>query len=307
MSSQTVSPETTLFVLAKRVDKEYNNYIHSPYDDPPNADYWDSVTDFFFAWRNLSSSIDPVFKAMNLDLAVLKWNEQLLEFDSKDGVDPSPSGDYWNCQKVATDIIIKWKSLYSVSLQPPAIDYLHSMGQDSAAIARVWGLSDISDVRREVLQPGSVIGPDYKCPNEADRLAKRAKIDSWIESDAASIDSDTVPDLPRGTEADGPASDTGEMPKSVEECYATQMSAELASSVTGVPVQDVVSIYKALDGGDTSDSDFDDDSELGKSLQAMSYEQLLVKASEMNIVLRGRKPNVDTLRRKIVEASTNDG
>ena len=181
------------------------------------------------------------------------------------------------------------------------------MGQDSAAFARVWGLSDISDVRREVLQRGSVIGPDYKCPNEADRLAKRAKIDSWIEADAASIDSGAVPDLPKDADADAIASDTGEMPKSVEECYATQMSAELASSVTGVPVQDVVSIYKALDGGDTSDSDFDDDSELGKSLQAMSYEQLLVKASEMNIVLRGRKPNVDTLRRKIVEASTNDG
>jgi hypothetical protein len=306
MSNQEFMPETVLYSLAKKVDTEYNNYINSPNDDPPNSDYWDAVTDFMDAWRGLSSKIDPVFKAMNLDLAVLKWNERMIDFDSNDSPDPVPNGDYWNCQKVATDTILKWPGLYSVSLQPPSIQYLYSNGQSDMAIAVAWGLEDVLDVRREIMQPGSVIKDDYKSPNERDRLDKRAKIEHWIENGLNKI--------PEGK--DFTAEDAGEpeyipgdgnVPNSVEECYAAQAEPSWTSAVTGVPSEDVIEIYNALEGIDSQDEPFDDDSDLGKHLQQLSYEELLIKASEMNIVLRGRKPNIDTLRRKIVEASSSDG
>lgn len=303
MSSQEFMPETVLYSLAQKVDAEYNKYIDMPNDDPPNSDYWDAVTDFMDAWRGLSSKIDPVFKAMNLDLAVLKWNERLVDFDSNDSPDPVPNGDYWNCQKVTTDIILKWPTLHSVSLQPPSVHYLYTNGQSDMAIAVAWGLEDVGDVRREIMQPGSVIKDDYKSPNERDRLEKRTVVQNWIDNDLS-----RVPEGKDFTAEDAGEPDyipgDGNVPNSVEECYAAQMEPRSASAITGVPLEDVIEIYNALEGIDSQDEPFDDDSDLGKHLQQLSYEELLIKASEMNIVLRGRKPNIDTLRRKIVEASS---
>lgn len=302
MSSQEFMPETVLYSLAQKVDAEYNKYIDSPNDDPPNSDYWDAVMDFIDAWRGLSSKIDPVFKAMNLDLAVLKWNERLMDFDSSESPDPVPNGDYWNCQKVATDTILKWPTLHSVSLQPPSVQYLYTNGQSDMAIAVAWGLEDIADVRREIMQPGSVIKDDYKSPNERNRLEKRAKVEHWIDNGLNKIPEGKDFTSKDAGEPDHAPGD-GTVPSSVEECYAAQMEPRSASAITGVPIEDVIEIYKALEGVDSSEAPFDDSSDFGKLLQQLSYEELMIKATEMNIVLRGRKPNIDTLRRKIMEAS----
>lgn len=184
--------------------------------------------------------------------------------------------------------ILEWPRAHQVPHQIPSIKMLDRQNVPHEQIARMYGLVEpitgrgiIGKIEQELVEPGSVITPDWVHPIELKRRELRERIELWLSEFPEATDEDKAKQASlfqaASTEQVSP-----EPVHSVEEAFVRGMSEMEAAELLDLPLAQVMARYGELQ--DQPEFEVEDLPDTDDDLP--SKEDLLLEAKEIGLVIR---------------------
>lgn len=294
--------ETKAYKLAQEVHGEFTKWAEDIHDVPLSPNFYmvlEKLVSFDFG------SLDEAFRSSSLMTYLKRLDKMSAEVFEAMQIRSRyrPSIDFFQSLHRVTEEIFRWPDNYKNEIKVEPIGDLLKQGLSYDQIGLKYGMinpasgeGDGDSIRKEHESPGSVMGADWKYGPELQRKFLRRQVESWLNADAAELESSAASVEPEKIDI--------ESIKTLAEAYAAKLSIGAASDLLNLPVIQVQEFYNREDDAE-SDNSQDEDGDDPPWAIGMSFESLCLKAQEMGIVTR-KNMKRSTVIQRIEEAAGND-